>query len=146
MSEFAALAALPERVVFFDGVCVVCNASVDWLLRRDTAQRLHFAPLQGPTAAQVRAAFPARFPADIDTVVYFDRSGGTPRIELRARAILDILDAVEGPRAWRRILRLVPAPLADLGYRIFAALRYRLFGKRDACRVPAPEESARFLS
>jgi len=140
-----ALDALPERIVFFDGVCVVCNASVDWLLRRDTSQRLHFAPLQGAAAAQVRAAFPARFSFDIDTIAYFDRSGGAPRLELRSRAILDILDAAEGPRAWRQVLRLVPAALLDLGYRPFAALRYRLFGKRETCRVPTPAERSRFL-
>lgn len=126
-------------------MCVVCNASVDRLLRRDTSARLHFAPLQGPTAALVRAAFPGQFPSDIDTIVYFDRSSGAPRLELRSRAILDLLDAAEGPRAWRRVLRLVPARLLDLGYRPFAALRYRLFGKRDACRVPTPGERSRFL-
>ena len=46
--------ALRPRVILFDGVCVVCNRFVRWLLRRDTSARLHFASLQGEVAAGVR--------------------------------------------------------------------------------------------
>ena len=138
------LDGLPARIVLFDGVCVVCNAAVDWLLVRDTSERLHFAPLQGETAARVRAAFPGVVPDDIDTAVYLDRSGAEPRLWLRSRALLHVLEATGGaPGLW--LLRLLPAPLADLGYRLFASVRYRLFGRRDSCRVPSPAERARFL-
>ncbi len=86
------LDGLPPRIVLFDGVCVVCNAAVDWLLVRDTRERLHFAPLQGETAARMRAAFPGQIPDDIDTAVYLDRSGATPRLWLRSRALLHVLE------------------------------------------------------
>ena len=64
---------------------------------------------------------------------------------LRSRGILSACAQLDPAPGWLPWLRLVPRPLADLGYRLFARVRYRLFGRRDACRVPAPEERARFL-
>lgn len=139
-----ALDDLPDRVVLFDGVCVVCNRSVDWLLRRDRASRLHFAPLQGETARRIRAALPGRLPEGIDTIAYLERSGGEHELSLRTRALRRILDeAGGGPLA--TLLRVLPVSVADLGYRAFARQRHRLFGRRDACRVPNASERARFL-
>lgn len=138
------LGDLPASVVFFDGVCVVCNSTVDRLLRRDRAARLAFAPLQGETAERVRRALRAAMPAGLDTMVLFERTEAGPRVLLRSRAMLRALELTGGAPGLG-LLRAVPAPLLDLGYRAFARLRYRLFGRRDSCRVPAPEERARFL-
>ena len=57
-----------------------------------------------------------------------------------------VLDEVDGP--WRRLrwLRWLPRAVTDLGYRLFARLRFRIFGRLDACRVPSPLERARFLA
>jgi predicted DCC family thiol-disulfide oxidoreductase YuxK len=143
-SRAEALDGLPPRIVLFDGVCVVCNRSVDWLLRRDTSGLLSFAPLQGETAARVRAVWPEVVPDGLDTVVYVDRSGSPPHVWLRSRAVREILETLGGGPGLA-LLRILPAPVADLGYRIFARLRYTLFGRRDACRVPTPEERLRFL-
>lgn len=138
------LEGLPPRIVFFDGVCVVCNRSVDWLLRRDVAGRLHFAPLQGETAQRVREALPLAVPDGIDTIVYADLSGPEPQLWLRSQAIARILEEV-GDRWRARCLRLVPTPIANFGYRLFARVRYALFGRRESCRVPSPAERAHFL-
>ena len=43
------------------------------------------------------------------------------------------------------LLWLIPRPIRDLGYRCIASIRYKLFGKLDACRRPSPAERARFL-
>ena len=139
-----ALDDLPDRVVLFDGVCVVCNRSVDWLLRRDLESRLHFAPLQGETAQRIREALPGALPEDLDSIGYLERSGGGLRVSLRSQALRRILEDVGGGPGLG-LLRVVPVAVADLGYRVFARLRYRLFGRRDACRIPSPAERTRFL-
>lgn len=140
-----ALGDLPDRVVLFDGVCVVCNRSVDWLLRRDPGARLHFAPLQGETAARIRAALPGGLPEDVDSIAYLEREGPTWRLSLRSRALRRILEDVGGgPVA--ALLRVLPVSVSDLGYRVFARLRYRLFGRRETCRIPTDAERARFLA
>src|SRR5262245_17251873 len=54
-------------IVLFDGACAFCNRAVDWLLRRDPEGRLRFAPLQGETAARLRARHP-EIPAALETI------------------------------------------------------------------------------
>jgi predicted DCC family thiol-disulfide oxidoreductase YuxK len=138
------LEGLPERIVLFDGVCVVCNGSVDWLLRHDVHGRLCFAPLQGVTAARLRAALPGEIPDGLESIVYVDRCGTTAQVFLRTRALRRILEALGGGPGLS-LLRVVPAPIADLAYRLFARARYALFGRRETCRIPAAEERLRFL-
>jgi predicted DCC family thiol-disulfide oxidoreductase YuxK len=133
-----------ERLVLFDGVCGFCNASVRWLIERDRDARLRFAPLQGSTAARLRSRHP-EIPQDLDTIVYVEDAGGAERVYLRSEAVWRSWAQVEPERPLLRWLRRVPRPLADLGYRIFARLRYRLFGRLPSCRVPTPDERARFL-
>ncbi len=140
------LSALPPRIVFFDGVCGFCDGLVRWLLDHDPEARLHFAPLQGETAETVRRRFPDRFPKDIDTLVYLHPGDdGRPNIALRCVAIFELCDEIGGGWRWLWALRVLPTWLTNLGYRAFAASRYRLFGKLDACDVPTPGDRARLL-
>lgn len=136
-----AIDALPPRVLFFDGVCVFCNWAVQTAMRLDRDKRFRYAALQGETAEKVRAAFP-EMPHEIETLVYVEDG---KRIYLRSRGI--VRAARELPYPWRALswFRFVPAPIADLFYRAFAGLRYRLFGKYEACKIPTPEERALFL-
>jgi predicted DCC family thiol-disulfide oxidoreductase YuxK len=100
--------------------------------------------LQGSTAAELRKRHP-EIPNDVDTVVYVEVAGGTERVYLRSAAILRIC-AVIGFESWSlRWLRRLPRWCADLGYRIFVRVRYRVFGKLDVCRVPSQEDAGRFL-
>jgi predicted DCC family thiol-disulfide oxidoreductase YuxK len=137
--------APPDHVLLFDGECGFCDGAVRWLLARDPRRRLHFAPLQGETAAALRARHP-EIPRDPDTVVLVERGPGGERVHLRSQAVLRTLALLESP--WRHAawLRVLPRRLLDAGYRAFARRRYRWFGRLDACRVPAPEERARFLA
>jgi predicted DCC family thiol-disulfide oxidoreductase YuxK len=134
----------PERILLFDGTCRFCDGAVRWLLERDPAGRLHFAPLQGELAAALRARHP-EIPNDLDTAVLVERFEGEERVYLRSQALLRALALLESP--WRRAawLRFLPPILTDACYRLFAGLRYRLFGRFEHCRTPSPEERARFL-
>lgn len=136
--------AVFRRLVLFDGVCNICNTTVDWLLRRDPEGRLLFAPLQGETAAALRRRHP-EIPDRIDTMVLVDATDEDERVYLRSEAVLRVWELVEPGRPLLRWLRRLPRPLIDLAYRIFVRNRYRLFGHRDTCRVPTPEERNRFL-
>lgn len=132
--------ALPARLVLYDGVCGLCDRSVQFLLRVDRDRALMFAPLQGETAAGLRARHP-EIPANLDSVVFVEGE----RVYLRSRAFVRLSRYL--PYPWRLVswLWVVPALLADLGYGVVARLRYRVFGKLEACRVPGPDERARFL-
>jgi predicted DCC family thiol-disulfide oxidoreductase YuxK len=133
-----------ERIVLFDGVCGFCDRSVRWLLARDGRRRLRFAPLQGETAAALRARH-AEIPEGVGTIVYVERAGGGERVYLRSEALFRIARELDGP--WRRLawLAVLPRALTDLVYAPVVRWRYRLFGRLDACRLPTPEERDRFL-
>ena len=81
---------LPERIVFFDGVCGLCSRTVDNLLARDTEARLRFAPLQGETAGALRAEHPERFPEHLDSIVYAESEGGETTFSTRSEAAFRI--------------------------------------------------------
>jgi predicted DCC family thiol-disulfide oxidoreductase YuxK len=131
---------LPPRLVLYDGECGFCDASVQWLLERDLEGRLHFAPLQGDTAAAVRAL--GDWPETLDSIVFVEEGG---RLSWRSTAAVRIASVLPWP--WRGLAGawLIPWPLRDIGYRLIAAVRFRIWGRLDACRLPAPHEATRFL-
>lgn len=137
-------APLPPRLILFDGVCGLCDHIVQWVLDHDPEGRFSFTPLQGETAAALRARHPI-IPQDIDTMVVVITDPAGEHVYLRSAAAFQVAIGLGGwlrPLSW---LRVLPRALTDLGYRIIAGSRYRLFGKLDACRLPAPGERARFL-
>jgi predicted DCC family thiol-disulfide oxidoreductase YuxK len=135
-------AALPApAVLFFDGVCGMCNRLIDFVAIRDKAGRISFAPIQGETARTVLSLEEIK---SLNTVCFKDSNGNLSR---RSSAIVRVLWTLGGK--WKflgTMMWLFPKPLRDLFYWIVAKNRYRFFGKRDFCRLPTPEEQARFLS
>ncbi len=124
-------------VLFFDGVCGLCNRTVDFVLKHDRRGSLRFAPLQGTTASERLNAIDRE---RLDSVV-LQRNGA---IFKKSSAVARLLWEMGG--VWQLLgilLWLIPKPLRDLGYVIVAANRYRLFGQKETCRMPKPEERAR---
>jgi predicted DCC family thiol-disulfide oxidoreductase YuxK len=127
-------------LLLYDGTCGLCAKSVQWILRHERDQAIRFAPLQGETAAAQRARFP-EIPETIDTVVYID--GG--RAHVRSKAFLHAAGHLRAPWSWAHAFRWLPGVLLNLGYRLVAAIRYRVWGRADACSLVTPEQRARFL-
>jgi len=128
-------------VVLFDGVCNLCHGTVRFLLEHDKNARLRFASLQ----SDVGRALLARYGLDadaLDTIVFVDAAGAHQRSD----AALRIVHLLGPPWSWLRVLAALPRPLRDATYDFVARNRYRWFGKKDACPMPRPEWSARFLA
>ena len=128
-----------RTILFFDGVCGLCNKSIDFVLVRDPQGEIKFAPIQGDTARQLLT------PADLqnlDTMVLWVEG----RAYRKSAAAVRILWRLSFP--WRilgTLLWLIPLPLRNLGYTLIARNRYRFFGKKETCRMPTPAERLRFL-
>ena len=139
-------AQLPAQIVLYDGVCGFCNGSVRWLIERDAAARLHYAPLQGETAAALRARHP-EIPTEVETMVFVEVAPGGERVFLRSAAIFRMLRELRAPWRWLAPLRFVlPRALWDVAYRAFARRRYQWFGRLETCPIPPAELRARFLA
>ena len=136
----------PTTIVFYDGVCGLCNRLNQFLLRRDRDARIRFAALQSPVARQLLAAH-GLDPSDLDTVyVMANWNSGSERVLARSEAVLHALGQLGGPwRALARVGGVIPRPMADLVYRAVARSRYRIFGRYDRCQIPSPEWRKRFL-
>jgi predicted DCC family thiol-disulfide oxidoreductase YuxK len=125
-------------IVYFDGLCNLCDGFARFLLARPGGKRLRLASLQGETA---RARLGDRFGAEPQTIVLEQAD----RFRVRSDAVIAILTRLGGPWKLAAVLHLVPRPLRDAAYDFIARRRARWWGRRDACRVPTAEERERFL-
>ena len=135
---------VPRPVILFDGVCNLCNASVRWVLRRNTHVLFDFASLQSAAANRVleTAGMEGGTDALPDAIVLVDRKG----VHTGATAAVRIARRLRFPYSLLGALgTAVPAFIRDPVYRLVARNRYRWFGRRDSCALPAPEHAARFL-
>jgi predicted DCC family thiol-disulfide oxidoreductase YuxK len=132
-------------VLLYDGLCGFCNKSVQLVLEHDRRGLMRFAALQSDYGLAVVGRHPEL--RGVDSVVYVERpaGGGAERVHVRSDAALKVAAYLGGP--WRLLLagRVVPRPVRDYLYDLFARNRYRLFGRYDSCMLPPPEVRSRFL-
>lgn len=139
VTERPDLNIVEHPIVFFDGVCGLCDHTVKRLLKMDRQGKLRFAPLQGETASQLLDQSDI---LELKSLVLYDDRGPARH----STAVTRILWHVGG--IWRFVslcLWLIPSPIRNWGYRFVSKHRYRWFGKTEACRLPQPGEAARFL-
>ena len=127
-------------IVLFDGVCNFCNGAVNFVIEHDRSGYFKFAPLQSEIGEQMIAKYRIE-KAETDSVVLVEDD----KVYLRSSAALRIARKLGGIWSWAYALIIIPSPIRDIAYRLFAKYRYRLFGKQDACMMPTPEIRARFL-
>lgn len=125
-------------VIFFDGVCGLCNWSVSFILKIDKKKKIRFSPLQGITAQEVLSEEDR---LSFDSLVFY-KGGVTKKY---STGVLSILKEIG--RGWRifYMFIIIPVFIRDAVYRLVAKNRYNWFGKLDTCRVPTAEEKAVFL-
>lgn len=130
----------PNPVLVFDGVCGLCNASVDFVIKHDRRRVFRFTPSQSASGRRLLERFGVD-PEDVQSVYLVE--GG--RIKARSTAALLVARRLGFPWALASVFLLVPRPLRDLVYGWIARNRYRWFGKQETCRLPNAEERSRFL-
>ena len=128
-----------ERIIFFDGVCVLCNGFADWVLKNDTTEVYQLAAIQGETAKKVLGE-QAKDPMEW-SIVLKDDAG----ISTHSTAVLRILIGIGGIGKLSAALFIFPAWLRDAVYKFISRNRYRWFGKKDSCRIPAASKVGRIL-
>jgi predicted DCC family thiol-disulfide oxidoreductase YuxK len=135
----------PAVVLLYDGECVFCDRAVQFVLAHDRAGVFRFAPLQGEFARGLLARHERL--RGIDSLILVERDAGSDleRVYVRSDGALRVARHMGG--IWRAAAlgRLVPRVVRDVAYDAFARVRYRVFGRYDACRLPSAEQRARFL-
>ena len=131
----------PDRVVvYFDGVCNLCNRAVDFIIRHDRAAKIKFASLQSPTG--VHALEKLGFsPKEFKTII-LEVDGA---LLVKSDAALEIAGMLDGPVRFWSCCKLVPRCIRDPLYMLISNNRYRWFGRKSSCRLPVEGEMERFI-
>ena len=132
-------------VLLYDGVCGFCDRTVRLILRFDRRGVFRFAPLQGDFAGDVVSRHSSL--QGIDSLVLVEPAQGSAPEAVHVRSGAFIRTARHLGGAWRllMVLAVIPRPLRDWAYDMFARHRYGIFGRFETCPVPSPDERSRFL-
>lgn len=127
-------------IVLFDGVCNLCNHSVDFIIKKDKKARFKIAALQDEKSKEMLKKFQINH-QELESVILVQDG----KVFMKSRAALEISRNLDWPWPVLYPLVLVPHQLRDPIYDWVARNRYRWFGKKETCRLPSPEEKSRFL-
>lgn len=128
-----------SSIVLFDGVCNFCNGSVNFIIRQDKAGRFKFAPLQSEAGQELRAKH--KIGDDVDSIILVEDDEAF----MHSTAALRIARGLGGIWSLAYVGIIIPVVIRDYFYELFAANRYKLFGKKDVCMMPTPEIRERFI-
>ena len=130
-------------VIFFDGVCNLCNGAVRFIIRRDPDSHFRFSTLQSDYARKFLTEMGYHnFPEpEMDSIILFKEG----HIFVKSDAALNIARHLSGIWPVLYGLRIFPRFLRNLAYNVVAKNRYKWFGRRDACMIPTAEFRSRFV-
>ena len=131
-----------KKIILFDGVCNLCNSSVQFVIKRDKKDQFRFAPLQsdvGQKLVQERGIDTTM----IDSIILIE-----PQVAYytKSDAALKIAQQLSGAWPLMGVFLGVPSGIRNVVYDWIAKNRYRWYGKRDECMIPTPELKEKFLS
>ena len=129
-----------QHIILFDGVCNLCNSSVQFVINHDPNHLFNYAPLQGDTAKDLLANSDSPG-LDLDSVVLVEDG----KVYDRSTAALRIARKLKGGWPLLYGFIIVPKFIRDGVYNWIAKNRYRWFGKKESCMIPTPELKSKFL-
>jgi len=129
-----------HHVIIFDGVCSLCNSSVNFIIKRDHSNRFVFAPMQSPAAQKLISDYNVEN-VGFDTFLLIKNG----ECYYRTNAAIEIAKDLRGAWSLLIVVKIIPRPIRDFFYRLFARNRYSIFGKTEICMVPTKELKNKFL-
>lgn len=131
---------IDHKIILFDGVCNFCNFWVNFIIDRDKKDSFRFAALQSTTGQRILRQFGLKT-SNFDTFIMIDGNDCFSK----STAALKISKHLPGLWKILFVFIIVPEPIRDFIYDLIAKNRYKLFGKRDVCRIPTEEEQKKFV-
>lgn len=139
MTKKSDLSELTYPIVVFDSYCLLCEASVQFILKQDPKAIFHFAALQGEVGQQLAKHYgistmnPESWLLVEKNAVWRD-----------SEAALRLCELLGGKIKFFLLFRFIPSGLRNSLYRFIATHRYQLFGKKEVCFLPSPDNESRF--
>lgn len=132
---------IPQQpLLFFDGVCNLCNSSVQTIIKKDTQQKFKFASIQSDAAKEILLQFD-NFNSDIDSIILLNKG----EFYYKSSAVIRVCKILGGLYYFLFIFWIVPKPIRDYIYDYVAKNRYKWYSKRESCMLPSTKLKDRFL-
>jgi predicted DCC family thiol-disulfide oxidoreductase YuxK len=130
-----------KKLILFDGVCNLCNASIQYVIKNDKKDVFRFATLQSDVGQQIIANYNIDT-TKIDSILLYSESRG---IKIKSSAALNIALHLGFPNYLLTIFYLIPTCIRNWVYNYIAKNRYKWYGKKDSCMTPTPELQNKFI-
>ena len=130
-----------KKLILFDGVCNLCDASVQFIIKHDKKDIFRFATLQGEIGQKVIEHFKIDTHKTDSILLYSEENG----ISYKSTAALKVASKLGFPINLLAFFLIVPAFIRNWVYDYIAKNRYQWYGKKEACMIPTPELKSKFL-
>jgi predicted DCC family thiol-disulfide oxidoreductase YuxK len=131
-----------KQLILFDGVCNLCNASVQYVIKHDKNNVFMFAPLQGETGQLIIEKYQIDT-AKTDSILLYTEGKG---IVYKSTAALKIAGKLGFPRNLLQVFLVIPPIIRNWVYDYVAKNRYKWFGKQENCMIPTKNLNSKFLN
>jgi predicted DCC family thiol-disulfide oxidoreductase YuxK len=131
-----------KQLILFDGVCNLCNSSINYVIKHDKNDVFMFAPLQSEVGSQIIAKYNLDTSKTDSILLYSEEKG----LKIKSSAALAIASKLGSPRNLLGVFYIVPTFIRNWVYDYVAKNRYKWYGKKEACMIPTPELKAKFLN
>ncbi|MCK0123942.1 thiol-disulfide oxidoreductase DCC family protein [Gelidibacter sp. F2691] len=130
-----------KQLILFDGVCNLCNTSVQYVIKNDQHDVFRYAALQSAVGQKILEQFKIDR-NETDSILLYSEANG---ITYKSTAALKIASKLGFPRNLLAIFLIVPAFIRNWVYDYIAKNRYKWYGQKDECMIPTPELKSKFL-
>ncbi|MCK0109802.1 DUF393 domain-containing protein [Flavobacteriaceae bacterium S0825] len=130
-----------KQLILFDGVCNLCNSSINYVIKYDKNDVFMLAPLQSEVGKSIIKKYNLDTSKTDSILLYSEEKG----LKIKSSAALAIASRLGFPRSLLIAFYIVPPFIRNLVYNYIAKNRYKWYGKKDACMIPTPELKAKFL-
>jgi len=131
-----------KKLILFDGVCNLCNSSVQYIIKNDKKNRFMFAPLQSEAGKQIIEKFNIDT-TQVDSIILYNPD--KDNINYKSTAALKVASQLGFPTNILSVFLIIPSFISNWVYDYIAKNRYKWYGKKDACMIPTPELKSKFL-
>lgn len=131
-----------KKIIFFDGVCNLCNGFIDYVIKRDSHKKIYYTSLQSDYAIKMLKSHQINLDKDYTTIYYYTNG----KLYSQSSAILNVfLELSAAHRFFAKVCLILPKFIRDGIYNFIAKNRYAFFGKKESCRLPSSEERSQFI-
>jgi len=130
-----------KKLVLFDGICNLCNSSIQYIIKHDKNNTFLFTPLQSEIGKQIITAYKIDT-TKTDSILLYSES---KRLKTKSTAALYIAFYLGLPNSLMSVFFIIPTFIRNWFYDYIAGKRYKWFGKKDVCMIPSPELEEKFI-